>query len=245
MSRPFQIVLMLAAGLLAGLSTGCDEDVNIGTGGVDDTTSTSEASASQEDSDFDGLSDDVEDESRVGTEDLVADTDQDGFSDGLEFISQAGDPLNSLVVPNSEARARNRLPSEITVDSIDRDQDGLGSNFESDFDLDDNNEDIDDDGFTDALELIAGSDPFSSSSVPNRAQPPASDGIERTGTGPIDRDQDGISDEREAFFGYDPTNRDSDGDGFSDGIEFLMGSQALDAVNIPNFLVPNRPDTIS
>ncbi len=224
------------------LSTGCDEDVVIGQAPADSDTDTSSSTTSPEDSDSDGLSDDVEEENRVDTEPLVRDTDRDGFNDGMEFISQSGDPLNSLVVPASEARARNLLDTESSSDLIDSDRDGLGRNFENENDLDDNDADIDDDGFSDSLELVANTDPFNGSSVPTRNQPPASDGIDpSTVAVPLDNDGDGISNDREAFFGYDPNQSDTDGDGFSDNIEYLMGSVAVDEFNVPNFSVPPRP----
>ncbi len=226
------------------LSTGCDEDVVIGQAPDDSNSDTSSSTSSPEDFDSDGLSDDVEEENRVGSEPMVRDTDRDGFDDGMEFISQSGDPLNSLVVPASEARARNLLDSENEVDLIDSDGDGLGSNFENNNNLDDNNADIDDDGFSDSLELVANTDPFNASSVPIRNQPPASDGIDPTTVPiPLDSDGDGISNDREAFFGYDPNDRDTDGDGFSDNIEYLMGSVAVDQFNVPNFFVPSRPES--
>ncbi|MEA1936627.1 MAG: hypothetical protein U9N04_00765, partial [Patescibacteria group bacterium] len=42
-----------------------------------------------------------------------------------------------------------------------------------------------------------------------------------------DSDQDGLSDEMEAFYGTDPNNPDTDGDGFSDGNEVTRGYDPL------------------
>lgn len=39
----------------------------------------------------------------------------------------------------------------------------------------------------------------------------------------LDSDQDGLGDEKEAFYGTDPKNPDSDGDGYSDGAEVKSG----------------------
>jgi len=234
--------IVLSTGVLLA---GCDEDVVFGVPDEDTVVETSASiSPSPVDFDGDGLSDDAEAASNIGTLDGSADTDQDGFSDGIEFVSPAGDPLNSFVLPSSQANARNRTASELLTDIIDNDGDGLGSNFESDFNLDDNDADIDDDGFSDALELIAGTNPFLSSDFPQRSTPPVSDGLERDINDPDDGDNDGLSDAREAFFGFDENNRDSDSDGFSDEIELLMGSDGLNDMNVPIFSVPVRPETV-
>jgi len=44
-----------------------------------------------------------------------------------------------------------------------------------------------------------------------------------------DRDQDGLTDQEESALGTDPDNRDSDGDGYSDGVEVESGYDPLSA----------------
>ena len=218
---------------------GCEEDVVLGGATTDD----NDSEASNQDRDADGLSDAVEELSSVGTLQATADTDQDGFSDGLEYAFNSGDPLNSRVSPGPENRARSLAPSAIITNDTDADGDGLGKDFEDNSNLDDNDADIDDDGYSDSVELLNGSNPFLSSSVPTRTQPPSGDGSLGNDPNGSDSDRDGLSDRIESFEGSDPLNRDTDGDGFDDGIEFLMGSSALDAQVVPNFSVPNPPAT--
>ncbi len=47
--------------------------------------------------------------------------------------------------------------------------------------------------------------------------------LSRNGQVLVDSDGDGLSDEEERAFGFDPTNVDSDGDRISDGVELRMG----------------------
>jgi len=229
---------------------GCDfqEDVGIGTALPEDSGSDGSGSDGggssrtdvPDDDDADGLSNDVEDLFGINT--IKADTDHDGFDDGLEFVGALGDPLNGSRSPTSEDRDLLLLESEAIRNDPDRDQDGLGDTFEANNGLDPENPDTDGDGYQDGLELVANSNPFDSSDRPVRASPPASDGIDRGALiPPADMDGDGLAEEIEALNGTISTDRDTDGDGFSDGLEFLMGSDGTDVLNIPNFSVPDPP----
>ena len=77
--------------------------------------------------------------------------------------------------------------------------------------VEDNREDSDGDGLSDAKEAELGTDP----------QDP-------------DSDDDGINDGDEVALGTDPNNADSDGDGVSDGAEVTAGSDPNDASSRPN-----------
>lgn len=203
-----------------------------------ESTSTTTSSSSSTDSDGDGLGDDVE--ALFGGDDGVADTDHDGIADGYEFISDTGDPLNSLISPIPESKSIFLLGN--TADSFDSDLDGLGDNFENTNGLDANNPDTDGDGYNDVLELLAGSDPFVSTDRPVRSSSPVEDGITKIGNPPIDTDNDGLSDDLEALNGSSSTDADTDNDGFNDTIEYLSNSDASDVNSIPNLPVPTPPE---
>ena len=249
---PLQKLLITAVLLLSYLFIlpqsgiiGCSKDVNLGTNSEDDDSgddsdSDSNSGTSPDDDDDDGLSNEVEDTFSI--DDRKADSDHDGFADGLEFVGDDGDPLDAGLSPSPFDRDRTLAADQARTGVPDGDQDGLGDTFEEDNSLDPDNPDTDGDGYSDALELIARSDPFLSSSRPTRVAPPAPDGVNRTGAAPRDSDGDGISDAIEPLNATRTNSRDSDTDGFSDGVEFLMGSDPNDASNIPNFSVPLPPD---
>ena len=50
---------------------------------------------------------------------------------------------------------------------------------------------------------------------------------------------------RENVYGTDPTNRDTDGDGFTDGEEAEAGSDPLDPLSTPLNLLPPDPSKIA
>lgn len=227
--------------LLCAAGAGCDpqKDYSLGTGAEEDEGDDGDGPTPENDDDADGLSNTIEDRFEIET--TIADSDHDGFSDGLEFVGGSGDPLDGSISPNPFSRARILQDEDVVRNDPDGDQDGLGDTFERAKSLDENDADTDDDGYSDGLELVANSDPFVASDVPERDAPPAWDGVERNGSGPSDRDDDGLSDEVEALNGTRPSDRDTDGDGFSDGLEYLMGSDATDVKSVPNFNVPLPP----
>ena len=194
--------------------------------GTDDGT---DDSAEQPDDDSDGLSNEVE--ATFLLKETTADSDADGYADGLEFVGLRGDPLNSRQTPISFNRERILNISEILQNQLDSDRDGLGNIFERSISTDENDPDSDDDGYSDGLEFVAGTDPKSSSSRPTRTSAPFSDGA--TALAPLDTDGDGLANTIEALVNGSPTNFDTDGDGFSDGIEVLMGSDVNDVQSVP------------
>ncbi len=239
--------LLMLISVLFPLSA-CKEDVYLGTsaervasGGGTDGSGTS--SGGDADDDADALSNEVEES--FDLDPRKADSDHDGIADGLEFVGDGGDPLNGSATPNSLNRVKVLSSSDIVLNDPDRDGDGLGSIFEDENDLDDTDPDIDDDGYSDGIELVANSNPFLADDRPTRDAPPASDGIDRTGSAPVDSDGDGISDQLESLNGTISTQQDTDSDGFSDGIELLMGSDETDNASVPNFGVPARPESLS
>lgn len=96
--------------------------------------------------------------------------------------------------------------------------------------------DRDEDGLSDAQELIIGTDPQN----PDTDGDGLTDGDEMLvyGTDPLKRDTDGdfLSDWDEVMvYGTDPNKPDTDGDGWNDGLEILQGSDPL---------VPDNPETM-
>lgn len=223
--------------------SGCDESFSFEPTADDGSTGDGGSDVTVEDDDGDGLSNSVEDEFEI--EKLKADTDHDGFSDGIEFVGDLGDPADGSASPTPFRRKKILLVQDALQNERDGDQDGLGDTFETDNEMNPDSPDMDGDGYQDGLELVANADPFRESIVPVREAPPASDGVTRTGAAPQDSDNDGIADNVETLNGTKSTTRDSDGDGFSDGIEFLMGSDGADFLSIPNFSVPNPPTDTS
>ncbi|MCU0679034.1 MAG: L,D-transpeptidase [Planctomycetes bacterium] len=91
----------------------------------------------------------------------------------------------------------------------DRDRDGVPDDDEIGvYYTDPDKADTDGDGYNDRVELMTGYSPFAKERIKLEAS---------------DFDQDGLSDRLEYNFHTDPTNPDSDGDGFTDGAE-IAGS---------------------
>lgn len=61
----------------------------------------------------------------------------------------------------------------------------------------------------------------------------------------IDSDQDGLSNEEEKLYGTDPTVKDTDGDGYSDGVEVESGYDPLKAAPGDKLLPPVSPISAS
>lgn len=60
-----------------------------------------------------------------------------------------------------------------------------------------------------------------------------------------DSDQDGLSDEEERSYGTDSTNPDSDGDGYSDGVEVKSGYDPLKAAPGDRIISSNTEESLS
>ena len=226
--------------------TGCNDfftkDIELGTKSSTSSGGSGGGSGggtNQADDDADGLSNAVEE--LFSMDPVNSDSDFDGVADGLEFVGENGDPLNGSAVPSDDNRSKILPDADVIQNEADRDRDGLGDGFETENGLSADDPDSDDDGYQDGLELVAGSNPFDSTSRPERDSPPASDGVTRTGNPPLDSDGDGISDAQENGQGLSTTAADTDGDGFGDGIELLVSSEANDAASVPNLTVPAAP----
>ncbi|MFC4722168.1 hypothetical protein ACFO5O_07540, partial [Geojedonia litorea] len=154
-----------------------------------DTDNDGISDATDTDDDNDGVSD--TDEATNGTDPLNADSDGDGINDGAEGTTDTdGDGTIDALESNT----------------ADADNDGVVDS-QDEANTDPNN-DTDGDGYGNADETAAGTNPSDSNDVP---QDTDNDGIsDATDT---DDDNDGVSDTDEATNGTDPLNADSDGDG--------------------------------
>ena len=95
----------------------------------------------------------------------------------------------------------------------DNDNDTLCNGLEADIGTDPNNPDTDDDGLSDGEEVLTyGTDPLNADTD--------GDGIlDGEDIYPLDRDNDGLTDSKEAELGTNLDNSDTDGDGLTDGEE--------------------------
>lgn len=112
------------------------------------------------DGDMDGLSND--EESQRGTNPAVADTDQDGKTDGAEVLS-GGDPLvsgDSYTDTDGDGLSDEYERSKgLAIAAKDSDRDGLSDEREVVFSTHPLNPDTDGDGISDGREVSQGSDP--------------------------------------------------------------------------------------
>ncbi len=156
------------------------------------------------DQDEDGLTD--AQESELGTDPLVADSDGDGLSDGDEVNEHGTAALSS-----------------------DTDLDGLDDGEEVQLGSDPLAADTDEDGLVDGRESGLGTNLLSIDSDSDGLGD--GDEVDVHGTLPlnVDTDQDGINDGEEVSIGTVPTNADSDADGLEDADELALGTDPLNA----------------
>lgn len=100
---------------------------------------------------------------------------------------------------------------------VDSDHDGLEKTKEQEFGTDPTNPDTDGDGLLDGREIKLGRNPLTKD----------------FNMGEVDKDKDGLTDNEEGLLGSDPENADTDGDGFSDFLEFTAEKDFLNAEEGP------------
>ena len=145
----------------------------------------------------------------VGTQQITFSvSDPSGNTTSVTVNLTVTDDLNSCVTASGSSPAVSDSDGDGVEDSIDAfpndptewvdtDLDGIGNNSDTD---------DDDDGFLDTIEILAGSDPIDSNSIP------------------LDTDSDGI---------IDLDDDDDDGDGFLDTLEIIVGTDPLNNSSYP------------
>lgn len=150
-----------------------------------------------------------------------------GEGDLFNELSKLGAPSgNAAKAVAAGASAGMVKPENWLGDAFSKDEDGSWR-------------DSDGDGFSDALEEEAGSDPTNAGSAPlstvvtrlaARVGPEVlGEDALREGDSIVDTDMDGVSDETEEQRGLNPRAVDSDGDGLADNKELAIGSNPLQA----------------
>ncbi|MEM6639663.1 MAG: S8 family serine peptidase, partial [Pseudomonadota bacterium] len=183
-----------------------------------------------DDRDSDGLSNRQEFE--LGSDLDRADTDDDGLSDGDEFLLYGSSLLS--VDGDNDGLLDTEEALQLGTDPMSSDSDGDGlSDFEElrDFGTDPQAADTDDDGIDDRTELSFGLNPLQDDASTDTD----GDGLTAldevmAGTRPelADSDYDGLDDGRELnVLGTDPVFVDSDGDRILDGYEVAIGLDPL------------------
>ena len=185
----------------------------------------------ENDSDGDGLSDELEQD--LGTDPNDPDTDGDGFTDYHESVyrtdgtNKSSNILAYQADPDWWDDDADQLPlnSEVAASTDafdwDTDDDGLGDGVELLYlHTDPTEPDTDGDGVPDGTEVDEGTDPLTGDPAPPITPP-------EEPTAGTDTDGDGLDDENEEFLGTDPSNADTDGDGVDDGTEIKNSTDPL------------------
>jgi hypothetical protein len=174
--------------------------------------------------DWDGDGVDDYEESLLGTDYLVSDSDLDGMPDGWEFVFDF-DPLNLLdgEMDGDDDGLSNAAEYRLSLNPIVEDSDNDG--------ISDGEEDADNDGLTNAAELtVYQTDPRNPDSdldgLPDEWEitwsfnPKSASGV---GEGEANADEDDLSNFDEYLNGTNPRVSDSDGDGTNDSQEVGSG----------------------
>ena len=166
------------------------------------------------DQDNDGLTN--AEEMIAGTDPTNPDSDGDGYNDGEE-VNGVDDPATTPVAMGT-SDANDPCDPDVTAGPCDQDNDGLTNAEEMIAGTDPTNPDSDGDGYNDGEEVNGVDDPATTPVAMGTSD--ANDPCDPDVTaGPCDQDNDGLTNAEEMIAGTDPTNPDSDGDGYNDGEE--------------------------
>ncbi|MEZ4267496.1 MAG: DUF4215 domain-containing protein [Myxococcota bacterium] len=209
------------------------------------------------DGDEDGLCDAIDCEPTLAscTDNCATDVDKDGVPDCSDGCIDAdadgwGSPGGAAVATCDEADGKpvtdcndadtkvNPGAVELCTGGVDEDCDGLTdcAQLSCVADAACGDGDFDDDGVSNALEALCGSDRADKDVTPSADDlaDPDSDGLPNC----VDDDDDGdtLTDAQEEALGTDPRKADSDGDGAQDDEEVLCGTDPNDAASLPQDL---------
>ncbi|MEZ4833266.1 MAG: lamin tail domain-containing protein [Caldilineaceae bacterium] len=179
-----------------------------------------------------------------GTSDADEDLDGDGFSNADE-LAAGSDPLLAASTPDDldgDGVNNDDETNILGTDPNDADSDSSNTpDNENDNGTSDADEDLDGDGFSNADELAAGSDPLNAASVPDDLDGDGVSNDDETnilGTDPNDADSDSSNTpDDENDNGTSDADEDLDGDGFSNADELAAGTDPLDLNSVPGVLV--------
>ncbi|MFC7141106.1 hypothetical protein ACFQMA_14880 [Halosimplex aquaticum] len=177
------------------------------------------------DSDGDGL-DDAAERDEYGTDPTVADTDEDGLSDGRELelgTDPAAADTDGDGLPDGRERELGTDPA-----ATDTDGDGLSDGREAEGGTDPTTADTDGDGLDDGRESDLGTN-ATAADTDGDGSPDGTEVDSETDPTVADTDGDGLSDGRELELGTNATLADSDIDGLADADELERGTNATAA----------------
>ncbi len=171
-----------------------------------------------------------------GSDPLVADTDGDGISDGVEVNTYESNPKATDTDADGLADAQEATLGT-ALNNPDSDGDGLLDGWEvansfnplSTPGNDESGVDIDGDGLTNLQEQTAGSNPRNADSDGDGLSDSAEFLTHHTNPLVADTDGDGMTDKQETDTNYDPLDPDMDRDGMSDGWENAHGLDPQDS----------------
>lgn len=171
-----------------------------------------------------------------GSNPLVADTDNDGISDGVEVNTYGSNPRLTDTDADGLADAQ-EASLGTALNNPDSDGDGLLDGWEvansfnplSTPGNDESGVDTDGDGLTNLQEQSAGSNPRNADSDGDGLSDSAEFLTHHTNPLVADTDGDGMTDKQETDANYDPLDPDMDRDGMSDGWENAHGLDPQDS----------------
>lgn len=171
-----------------------------------------------------------------GSDPLVADTDNDGISDGVEVNTYGSNPRSTDTDADGLADAQ-EASLGTALNNPDSDGDGLLDGWEvsnsfNPLSTPGNGEsgvDTDGDGLTNLQEQAAGSNPRNADSDGDGLSDSAEFLTHHTNPLVADTDGDGMTDKQETDANYDPLDPDMDRDGMSDGWENGHGLDPQDS----------------
>jgi len=180
------------------------------------------------DGDLDGLT--LDQEKQIGTNPDLADTDNDGLIDGLEFNQYKTDPLKmdsdgDDLNDNEEVKSYTTDPN-----NLDTDNDGISDGEEiGNYDTDPLRSDTDFDGLSDYDEIYNHKTNPSKSDTDDDGLKDGDEYVKyNTSPNNIDSDNDGITDGDEVLkYNTNPAKEDTDGGTISDEIEIERGTNPL------------------